>query len=325
MTHSSTATAPATIAPAAEPQLRDALRQILDSVPGMSQARIAKEVGNGVSATTLSQWLNGNYLGDNAKIDARIGAWLETFEERRSRSGLPEAPAWVQTSTTDRIEAGLRYAQIAQDIVIIYGGAGVSKTKTCEHYVSLAPGVVMATMSPATKGVPGCLRTIARACGLRDVPHAVPALHDAVVDRLRGTSGLLLIDEAQHLGLEALDEVRSIQDMCCIGLALVGNEYVYTRLADNKRGAFLDRLYSRIGKTVKIDKAKDADIDLLIDAWKINDTKCRAEIREIARRPGALRILTKVLRLAASFAAAKNEAICCDHIKAAWRDLGAFA
>jgi DNA transposition AAA+ family ATPase len=297
------------------------MREILDNEPGITQARVAKEIGTGVSSATLSQWLNGNYAGDNAKIEARVATWLDTHQERRKRAGLPSAPEWIATPTTEKIEAGLRYAQLAQDVVVIYGVAGVSKTKTCEHYLTQAPGVVMATMSPATEGVMGCLTTIANAAGLKDIPHSVPRLHEAIVHKLRATSGLLIVDEAQHLGIKALDEVRSIQDQCFIGMALVGNEFVYSRLS---RASFLDRLLSRVGKVVKVGRATSADIDLLIDAWKINDHKCKAEVREIAKRPGALRVLTKVLRLAASFAAAKGEPICCDHIKAAWRDLGAF-
>lgn len=326
-----TPTASATVTPIAGIQpdtsedrdLREIIRDLLDTVPGLTQARIAKEIGTGVSGATLSQWLGGNYAGDNDKIEARVAGWLETFEERRARGGLPAAPEWIATPTTERIEAGLRYAQLAQDLVIIYGAAGVSKTKTCEHYRTLAPGVVMATMAPANEGVMGCLSTIAEAAGIRDMPHSVPKLHAAIVQKLRATSGLLIVDEAQHLGIKALDEVRSIQDQCFIGVALVGNEHVYSRMTGN-RAAYLDRLYSRIGKVVKIGRATAADIDLLIDAWKINDSECKASVREIAKRPGALRVLTKVLRLAASFAAAKGQPICCDHIKAAWRDLGAF-
>lgn len=326
MTPSSTPTVHATssVQNAIEPSMRDTIRELLENEPGLSQGRIAKEIGQGVSSATLSQWLNANYQGDNAKIEARVAAWLDTYMERRSRSGLPEAPQWVDTPTTAKIESGLRYAQLAQDVVIIFGAAGVSKTKTCEHYVTQAPGVVMATMTPALEGVMGCLQAIAEAAGVRDVPHSVPALHRAIILRLRGTSGLLLIDEAQHLGIKALDEVRSIQDQCAIGLALVGNEFVFSRLTDPRRAAYLDRLSSRIGKVVRLVKPTSQDIELLIDAWKVNDQECRGFIRDLAKRTGHLRVLTKTLRLAASFAAAQQKPLCCEHIKAAHRDLGAF-
>lgn len=326
MTHGNTATiTPLRSGDEAQQDLRALVRTALDTDPALSQIKIAKEIGQGVSSATLSQWLNGSYNGDNAKIESRVQVWHETYQERRARAGLPDAPEWVETPTAERIEAGLRYAQLAQDIVVIYGPAGISKTKTCQHYVVQAPGVVHVTMTPATKGVLACLQEIADALGLREVPHGAPALQRAIVARLRNSNGLLIIDEAQHLGVEALDQVRSLHDACFIGVALVGNETVYSRMTGGNRAPYLDRLFSRIGKRVALRGASDADIDALIAAWKITDSSCKAQIREIARRPGALRALTKVLRLAASFAAAQEHPICCDDVRAAWRDLGAMA
>lgn len=306
------------------PSLRALVRDAIETDPALSQQKIAREIGQGVSAATLSAWLNGTYNGDNAKIEARVAAWYETYQERRARAGLPDAPEWIATPTAERIEAGLRYAQLAQDIVIIYGPAGVSKTETCRHYETVAPGVVRATMTPATNGVLACLETIALACGMRDWQRSAAGLQRLIVDRLRGTRGLLIIDEAQHLSVQALDEVRSIHDAALVGVALVGNETVYTRMTGGNRAPYLDRLFSRIGKRIALRGPSDADIEALIGAWKIHDAACRTQIRDIARRPGALRVLTKVLRLAASYAAAQGHAICCDDVKAAWRDLGAM-
>lgn len=307
-----------------ERSLRDLVRDAIETDPPLSQQKIAKEIGQGVSSATLSQWLNGSYQGDNSKIEARVSSWYETYQERRSRAGLPDAPDWIETPTAARIVAGLRYAQLAQDMVVIYGPAGVSKTETCRHYVTMAPGVHHVTMTPATTGVLACLEEIAIALGMRDWQRSACGLQRLIVSRLKRTNGLLIIDESQHLSIQALDQIRSLHDSCLIGIALVGNETVYTRMTGGSRAPYLDRLFSRIGKRVALKGASDADIDALLKAWKISDTSCRTQIREIARRPGALRVLTKVLRLAASFAAAQEQPICCDHVRAAWRDLGAM-
>lgn len=316
----------ATLQPHHQPDqpLRALVRDALENDPSLSQTRVAREIGTGVSSATLSQWLNGNYQGDNAKIEARVQAWWDNYQERRSRAGLPEAPPWVATPTAEKILSGLRYAQLAQDIVVIYGPAGVSKTETCKHYRTVAPGVVHVTMSPATKGVLTSLKKIAETMGLRDVTCTAYALQDAICARLRNTNGLLIVDEAQHLGIEALDEIRSLHDACIVGVALVGNEHVYGRMTGGNRAPYLDRLFSRIGKRVALKAPGEADIDALLVAWKIADTSCRHQIRDIAKRPGGLRVLTKVLRLAASFAAAQGQPICCDHVRTAWRDLGAL-
>lgn len=308
--------------PAQDESLRELMREALETDPSLSQQKIAKEIGTGVSAATLSQWLNGNYQGDNAKIERRVRSWYETYLERRARAGLPDAPEWVETTTTERIVAGLRYAQLAQDMVIIYGPAGVSKSATCAHYRTIAPGVVMATMTPATTSVTNCLREIAEACGLRDLPTTAAGLQKVIVNKLQASNGLLIVDEAQHLSIQALDQVRSLHDATLTGVALVGNEFVYTRMTGGTRAPYLDRLFSRIGKRVALRLPNDSDIDAFLGAWKITDSETRAQMRQIARRPGALRVLTKVLRLAASFAAAQGHTLGPDDVRDAWRDLG---
>ncbi len=305
--------------------MREIIRDLLDTQPSLSQQKIAKEIGTGVSGTTLSQWLGGSYQGDNAKIESRVRSWYDTYLERAARSGLPEAPEFFETTTTEAIEAGLRYAQLAQDMVAIYGPAGVSKSQTCANYCRIAPGVYMATMTPATCSVLSSLQVIATACGVRELATTPKKLQDAIVSRLLGSNGCLIIDEAQHLSPNALDQVRGLHDAALVGIALVGNEYVYSRMKDGARAAFLDRVFSRIGKTVEVRRPNDSDIDALLGAWRVSDTNIRATIREIARRPGALRSATKTLRLASSFAHAEERALAFGDVQAAVRDLRALS
>jgi DNA transposition AAA+ family ATPase len=145
----------------------------------------------------------------------------------------------------------------------------------------------------------------------------------AIAKRVRDTHGLLVIDEAQHLSVLALDQVRSIHDATGIGIALVGNEGVYARMAGGRNAAALDRLFSRIGKRLALRKSTDSDIKALVKAWGISDAKCLPALMEIAKRPGALRTLTKTLRLASMQAAAEKREVCCEDVRAAARELGA--
>lgn len=309
--------------PAPDESLRTLVSEALDNDPRLSQAQIAREIGRGVSSGTLSSWLQGKYPdGQNSKVDALINTWWENYTERRSRAGLPDAPPWVATPTAAKIASGLRYAQLGQDIVVIVGPAGVSKSATCQHYSTIAPMVIHVEMSPSSKGVLTSLRKIAAAMGLRDVACTAYALHEAIVSRLRNTNGLLIVDEAQHLNTEALNEIRCIHDASIVGLALVGNEFVLTRMTGGNRAAFLGPLHSRIGKSIVLKHPSETDIDMLVDAWKLADASCRAQARAIAKQSGGLRVLTKVMRLAASFSAAKDRQLCCDDVRAAARDLG---
>ena len=307
-------------ATADDADLRARIRAIAEDDDSYSQARIAKEAG--ISGTTLSQWLGGTYGGNNANTEGKLRVWLEQYELAQANGGLPVGPEWVETPIAKKIIGGLRYAQLAGDIVLIYGAAGVGKSKSMVRYMQSAPNVFYVEMSPATGSLLSCLEEIAIGIGLRDYTRHAAGLMRAICARLRGTNGLLILDEAQQLGLQALDQVRSIHDKTGIGLALVGNERVYTQMAGSNRAAFLDRLFSRVGKRIHLKHSSDADADAYVKAWGIDDAGCKARVRDIARRPGALRTLGKVLRMAAAQAQAENRAMCCDDIQAVWRELG---
>lgn len=302
------------------PKLREKLRVVMEN-DRLSQAKVAREV-TGVAPGTLSQFLADTYPGDNYAVARKLQSWLTAYEDRTSSGGLPDGPEWVETPSSVRVIDCLRYAQIAQDMVLIYGGAGTGKTKGIERYVITAPSVFHVTMTPANSSVIACLDVIAQAVGLREYVRTGSGMYRAICARLRNTNGLLVIDEAQHLGVQALDQIRSIHDAERIGIALVGNEHVYTRMTGGVRAPYLDRLFSRIGKRILLRSSSAADVDAIIKAWGIEDPGCRSQVREIASKPGGLRVLDKTLRLAAAYAKAARRDICCDDVRASWRELG---
>jgi len=300
--------------------LRERIRVVAQDDPSYSQARIARE--SDVSGATLSQFLGGTYAGNMQNVARKLQTWLQALDERKTAGKLPDGPDWVPTPTSEKILAVLRYAQMAGDIALIIGGAGLGKSKTIHRYAKIAPNVWHVELTPATGSVMSCLQEIAIALGLRDVPNSAAYLQRAIFARVRDTNGVLVLDEAQHMTVQALDQVRSINDQTGIGLVLCGNERVYTQMSGGNRAPFLDRLYSRIGKKIILRKATTGDADAIIAAWGIEDSPCKDAIRKIAATPGALRVLNKVLRLAATYAKAQNRPIGCDEIRHAAVELG---
>lgn len=307
-------------AEAIDRDLRDRLAAVMGSDKRFTQAAIAREAG--ISSSAMNQWLSGKYAGDNDAIEIKVTKWLEQLQARRiAGDQMPVAPAWVNTPTGQRIIGALGYAQIAGDVAIVYGGAGLGKSTAIRQYQGTSLNVWHVTMSPATASVVTALEEICEGLGLSEQGGAAK-LGRAIIKRIRGTNGLLVIDEAQHLSTQALDQVRSLHDATGIGLAFVGNTELYARMTGGNKAVSLDRLYSRIGKRLPLQRASTDDIHALIEAWGIDDTKCRATLVDIAKKPGALRTLTKVLRLAAMNAAALQVPVCCEHITGAWRELG---
>jgi DNA transposition AAA+ family ATPase len=289
---------------------------------GLTQALIAKE--SGVSATTLSQWLADQYPGDNDAVAVKVKRWLDARQAREEEQRrMPAAPDFVSTPTAERVLVALQYAQMAADITVIYGGAGLGKTSAIRHYATVSPQVWVATMTPASASVVTCLEEICEQIGIA-YSGGASRLHRAILKKISGTGGLLVIDEAQHLSVAALDQLRSIHDATGIGLALVGNESVFTRMSGGQRAAYLDRLFSRIGKRVSLNGASKQDVRAIAGAWGMGDD-CRKALEGIAALPGALRGVTKAIRLATATASAAGRPVCCDDVRSAWRELGGAA
>ncbi|WDM66891.1 AAA family ATPase [Xanthomonas cucurbitae] len=320
MSVTSLATATTELSPEQLADLRERVRIVAQDDPTYTQARIGREAD--ISSATLSQFLGGTYAGNVQNVARKLLNWTKALDERTSAGRLPEGPEWVPTPTSEKILAGLRYAQMAGDVVLIVGGAGLGKSKTIQRYTKTAPNVWHVELTPATGSVMSCLQEIAIVLGLRDLTNSAAFLQRAIFQRVRDTNGLLVLDEAQHLSVPALDQVRAINDQTGVGLVLCGNERVYTQMSGGNRAPFLDRLYSRIGKKIVLKKATVADADAIIAAWGIDDSPCRDAIRQIAATPGALRVLNKVLRLAATYAKAQARSIGCNEIRHAAAELG---
>ena len=301
--------------------LRERTRAAM-AAAGLSQAKAAHEIG--LSDSALSQWLAGKYGGDTAGVDAKVERWIKAHDERAVLAQrMPAAPEWTPTPTARRIEAGLSYAQLAGDVTVIYGGAGVGKTQAARRYAETRPNVWIAAMTPAVQALGPCLERLALACGLRPTNGRPARLEVELRDRLTGSQGLLIVDEAQHLSPRALEGVRSLHDATGVGVALIGNETIYSRLTGGRRAAEFAQLFSRIGKRVRLTTAGKGDVEALLAAWSIEDAAAREAAQEIALQPGALRGLTKALRLATLFA--KGGTLNAKHIASAWRDLGGGA
>lgn len=302
------------------------IAEVRDAMQSDSLSQSALSQLTGVGKARLNQWLNGNYKGSVSGVETAIRRWLDS---RRANDELdaqmPAAPEWVETPSARAINAALSFAQMAEAVTVIYGGAGVGKTTTIRRYRQQSPNVWMITASPACASPGPILTRIAHALGIR-ASGAVHVTEEAIIERVRDTRGVLVIDEAQHLTHRALDAVRSIHDAAGIGLALSGNEIVYSQLTGGSRSVGFAQLFSRVAKRVRLSKAKDGDINAVLDAWRIDDKSSRELCLGIGRRPGALRGLSQTLRLASMFAVADGASRPAEqHIRAAWQDLGGDA
>ncbi len=283
----------------------------------LSQVEVAKRVG--LSSTVISQWLQGKYNGSSEAVEKKIRNWLNAHIDHAStKAEIPPAPSFLETPTSRRILNALRYAQVAKDIAVIYGAAGVGKTKTLANYLETNPNVWLAPMSTDCSGVVPVLEEVALAIGLRELPNGGSRIRRAIINRITGTEGLLVIDEAQHLSVNSLEALRFIYDHSDVGLALVGNELVYGRLTGGKRAEHFAQLFSRVGKRLRLGTPTQKDASVIIDHYNVRDRDARESLLRIAEMPGGLRGLVKTLRMAILIA--QSQTVLREHVQQAWSD-----
>lgn len=303
--------------PERQEELRAEVRRIME-VDGLSQADIARE--SGIKYGTFSGWLAGTYNGRNEDRAAEVERWIRARKEKAAVAAvLPELPSFQATGAAQQIVGILQWCQTAQDFVVVVGVPGIGKTETFKYYQGVTPHVWMITLEPSVRGVHQILTRLCHA--MRITEKRPTMLSTAIMDFIRGKDGLIIVDEAHQATTEALDQLRAFADPSIggAGVAVGGNHALLSRIKSG--GTSNTQLSSRVGMRRVFPKASQADIDTLIEAWKVGDPEIKKHLRMIGRKPGALRNITKTMRLAMLQARGAAQPLSIDHVRRAWIQL----
>lgn len=281
---------------------------------GITQAEMGRQVGR--PGATLSAWLNGTYAGRNDAIAGQVQNWLRSLTDRaRIRSGMPTAPGFLPLAAATQIVEVLHHAQHMPDLCVITGAPGIGKSTAACHYTRSNPNVWKLVAEPIHKVLRPFLEDLGAAMGLQGCGHADRRSRQ-ITARVARSGGLIIIDEAQHLSSLCLDQLRTIHDKAEIGVALLGNVTVFGRLGGAGQAEYA-QLHSRIGMKLKMRETTRRDIEAVLDAWGVEGSSQRSFLTAIARKPGALRKLTKTLKIAHMLAASADRPLSLDDIRTA--------
>lgn len=288
----------ASIAPAPRDSGLAERAQALMTSLGLSVRSLADSLG--LRRGVLGAWLSGdNGPGYSAATIAELERVIGDWVAAQSSRGVQGPANFIDTTTAKRVMQGLAFAQTAGTMALVYGAPGVGKSRAIAEYASQHEHVWVATISPSGSGILPALEAVAEACGVDAAAGSgARRLARTIGARVSGLSGLLIIDEAQHLSLAALEELRSIHDACGVGLALAGNEIVYTRLTGGARAAHFAQLFSRVGMRVHVRTPESMDVEKVAARFGVAEERSVALLVRVSQRPGALRGVIQILRAA---------------------------
>lgn len=288
---------------------------------GFTQAQIAKECG--FSGGALSSYFKGTYKGDNEKLEVALQSWLDG--QTKKTATFVSAPDFVDTPTAAKIFADFDFVKMFGKMGVVYGASGVGKTQAARQYTRANNNVWMITARPSICTINEVLYEMALELGISDAPKRAGKLSRMLKIKLAGTRGLMIIDEADHLPLKVLEELRILQEDSEVGFMLIGNDKVYTQMQGgfNQRHEFA-RLWSRNAKRQSVQKNSKKDIDAVAAAWglELSDSKLMTALYSIGQGAGSLRALTNYLQLAGLQARARNEPITLALILSAQQQMG---
>jgi hypothetical protein len=274
----------------------------------------------GIAHGTLSNLLGAKgYAGDRKRYADMIAAYRQTLASQASLvADLPEKPGYFATPTSQAVTEFLQWAQRGR-LVLIVTGAGLGKTETARNFLRDNHNSFMATMTASTSGIMPMQQRVLRSLGEKQAIGSPAHLSELICDKVRNLRhAVIIIDEAQHLSIKALEEIRSWHDETGVGIALMGNERVQQSIYGIARAADFAQIFSRIGLNLTRPMAVEGDAEALAAAWGITDKAMVAFVAQMASKPGALRGATFAIEVAHMLALAQGVKVNLQHLKLAW-------
>ncbi len=249
----------------------------------------------GVPQGTLSAWIYGNYQGNSEKVGQKIFRYRQMVESQAEQAAASPGTAtgkalgYVDMPTARRLKSLMIVAQ-SGEMTVGATGPGTGKTMVSADYAACVSNVWTVSISPVTKSLAAMTSEVLRAVGGKVGSGWVRQMAAQVSDMVANRNGLLLIDEANHLEFEALEQLRAWHDTTRVGICLLGNEELIGTIRSGNqrhgRHAFA-RLNSRIAMSHVQDLPLPEDIDAYLDAWGIENGEQRAFLKRIGLTPGA--------------------------------------
>ncbi len=278
--------------------MREKFRDFLKK-NGLTQASVCRSLG--VSGSALSQWLKGEYRGDNDTLEKKLENFMGNFIKKSKN----RAEAF-ETKELSNFKKGffiMDEAVINGEMAMLYGSAGTGKTICVKEYVKTHPEAILVEVIPgmSTRSV---LHLVCEKLSINK-SRAVDENVVAIANEFKRSDRILIIDEAENLTARTLDAIRRIWDFSSVPIILAGTYNLLQNLK-GKNGELL-RLFSRIEGRWEFRDLSEADAKLLFGDLSYEILKITTHLRRAAN----------IYKKAKRFSKMANEKLSVSHIKMA--------
>lgn len=222
-----------------------------DGVERVSQAALARMARIGVS--TLSQVLSGSYVASPTKLLDQVLSAMRHADEKTDDSITA-----VETSVFKLAQTACTMARRNRNFSVLSAYVGTGKTFALKYYARTNSNTFLLEVNP-TFTPQTIIKKLAQIVIGHDMGGRLFDQFEGMVETLKDTDSLLIIDEAETLTPKQLHLLRRLRDTANIGIVLAGTEYL-TGLIRPEHGQF-DQIRSRTGfwpETIKRITKEDA-------------------------------------------------------------------
>jgi len=296
------------------------------TVTGLTLADVARRMGRGYSGPTLSGWRafdpssDREFKGDLDRITRGLNEFMEQFAAQQL---APRPEGFVQTNVAKSILAVVRRAIELRSMATITSDSGRGKTMTFQAAAGVFTGAILIRCKRRFRTSSGLARLIAHELRMSRPPRNAGDLQLKLIETLRDTGRLLIVDEAHQLTSDALEFIRDLHDECQMPIVLGGTRKLGDKTDD--QDVFFGQFASRIALNYDVnddvrgdDGAPTRPLHTIEDIRSIfhSDTirltsDAEATLLRLANIEGfgGLRLCTQVARVAAVVASRTGKPI----------------
>ena len=221
----------------------------------------------GISDGSISSIKKGTYGANPTGYLDRLIAYFENKEAAAERY-TPEV--YVKTSVSENVFAIIRNCHLKGGLAIACGDAGIGKTEAAKQYKkTYSSSCIYLTANPCIKSPKSVLKLLGSELNVN--ANSIDDLWLAIIGKLSDGT-IIIVDEAQHLGLRTIETLRSFSDWFdsrgqTLGICFIGNQETVGRLGGKQKAEFAQiRNRTKQTKIYSAQQITRDDISLLFPA-----------------------------------------------------------
>lgn len=223
-----------------------------------TQSELAKSIGMSVGA--VSAWLKGTYMGRNDTLETLVAEFLNRrTATHREISMLKRDFDFVPTENYELASDGIDVAEARGEFRLMIGISGIGKTMALNriHENKRTSVLIRAYRGITTRGY---MTRFCKELGL-EPRYSFGRMFEDIVAEMKGTGRLVMVDEAEHLPIEAMDAMRTFSDFTGCSVILCGLPMLLNMLRSSTKYTYI---YNRTSLNISLGALREADVERMV-------------------------------------------------------------